>query len=453
MEEFQAKLSRVMDRICGDQAAIESIVRLSGGANMESWSFDRAGQGYVLRRAPSAAFMEGRAFGHDVEALLVRTAHAAGVLAPEVVGELVDDDDLGTGYVMRRVNAEVNPGKILADPAPTLIDDIARELAHIHAITPRDDIAIHYLDTAEALAELKKRFLAYGGDRPIIALALRWCEDNLPSPAEPVLVHGDFRMGNLMADSKGLAAVLDWELAHWGDAHEDLAYGCMAVWRFGYFDKPAFGVSDLERYFAAYEAAGGVRVDQARFRFWLVYRTLWWALGCMQMAEIWRIGADRNLERAVIGRRTSENEVDLLLLLEADAPAAERAPIPSPANMPVRRSGEPSSVEMLEAVREWVDRGVKAKAEGRDKFLAAVAMNALGMLIRDAQQPIDPHDAKLSADLLAGKASLATPGLLAALRATAVAKLANDSPKYASLAEARRLWLDPKADGVDHQAS
>jgi aminoglycoside phosphotransferase (APT) family kinase protein len=441
MEEFDAKLAAAMDRVCGDRAEVENLSRLSGGANMESWSFDRAGQGYVLRRAPSAAFMEGRAFGHDVEALLVRTAHAAGVLAPQVVGELVDGDALGTGYVMRRVEAEVNPAKILANPPPSLIQDIARELARIHAITPCEDIAIPHMDTAAALGELKKRFLAYGGDRPVIALALRWCEDNLPPPAHPVLVHGDFRMGNLMAGPDGLAAVLDWELAHWGDAHEDLAYGCMAVWRFGHFDRPAFGVSDLDSYFAAYEAEGDVTVDRARFRFWLVYRTLWWALGCMQMAEIWRIGADRNLERAVIGRRTSENEVDLLLLLEDDAPEPERYPVALPNNVPVRRAGEPSSVEMLEAIRDWIDGGVKAKTEGRDKFMAAVAMNALGMLIREVENPVDPHDAVLSADLLAGKASLATPGLLGKLRAKLLAKLANDSPKYASLAAAKARWL------------
>ena len=159
------------------------------------------------------------------------------------------------------------------------------------------------------------------------------------------------------------------------------------------------------------------------------------------MAEIWRLGADRNLERAVIGRRTSENEVDLLLLLEDDAPEAERERIDLPTVAPPRRAGEPSAVELLEAIREWVDTGVKAKSAGREKFMAAVAMNALGMLIREAENPIDPHDAALSAELMAGKASLATPGVLPKLRATMLAKLANDSPKYASLAAAKARWL------------
>ena len=74
---------------------------------------------------------------------------------------------------------------------------------------------------------------AAAGDRPVIALAIKWCEDHLPAPADPVLVHGDYRMGNIMVDADGLATVLDWELAHLGDAHEDLAFGCMTVWRCG----------------------------------------------------------------------------------------------------------------------------------------------------------------------------------------------------------------------------
>src|SRR3546814_3332958 len=146
------------------------------------------------------------------------------------------------------------------------------------------------MDAGAALAELKTRFVSYGGDRPAIALAIRWCEDHLPAPTVPVLVHGDYRMGNIMVDvakerEGGLAAVLDWELAHLGDWHEDLAFGCMTVWRFGQLDRPAFGVGSLEEYFAAYAAAGGAPVDRGRFRFWLVYRTLWWALGCLQRSE------------------------------------------------------------------------------------------------------------------------------------------------------------------------
>ena len=445
--DILSTLNKVMVRITGMASVTTNFARLSGGANMESSSFDHAGNGYVLRRAPSAEMMEGRPFGHDVEAALVRAARAGGVRAPEVVGELTPQDGIGTGYIMRRIEAEVNPAKILAAPPASLISDIARELARIHAVPLNALPAIPRMDTATALAELKTRFFEYGGDRPVIALAIKYCEDHLPEPASPVLVHGDFRMGNLMVDGDGLAAVLDWELAHIGDAHEDLAWGCVGAWQFGHIDKPAFGCADLGTYFAAYEAASGTAVDPMRFRFWLIYRTLWWALGCLQMGEIWRQGLDRSLERVVIARRTSENEIDLLLLLEDDVPEAERIgvaldPVTEPAMQgEAPNKGEPNAAEMIQAISEWIASDIKPGAKGRDRFMAAVAINALGMVAREAAYPVALADKALCADILGGEATLETPGLLARLRKLAVAKLANDVPKYAALDVAKAKWI------------
>lgn len=407
---------------------------------MESSAFDFAGRGYVLRRAPSAEMMAGRPFGHDVEAAIVKAARANGVKAPEVVAELTADLGIGTGYVMVRVDAEVNPAKILAGPPAQLISDIARELARIHAVTEDMIPPIATMNTATALGELKARFMAYGGDRPIIALAIKWCEDHLPEPAPLALVHGDFRMGNLMVDGHGLAAVLDWELAHWGDAHEDLAWGCVNAWRFGHIEKTAFGCAEADQLFEAYELESGTKVDRIRFRFWLIYRTLWWALGCLQMGEIWRAGLDKSLERAVIGRRTSENECDLLMLLEEDAPETQRLPIRLDPPAPVRRMGEPSTLEMLEAVAGWIETDIKPKSQGRDKFMAAVALNAIGMMRREQENPVAVHDKTLAHDLLSGHKTLATPGLLARLRKMALGKLANDVPKYSALKKAREIW-------------
>ncbi len=441
-------LTAVMRRCVGGGVEVTGLARLSGGATMESWSFDYGAIGYVLRRAPSQAMMEGRPFGHDVEAALVQAAFASGVKAPQVAGVLLPSDAMGSGYIMHRAEGEVQPALILAAPPELLIDDIARELVKIHAITPRIDIAIPVMESGAALAELKSRFLEYGGDRPIIALAIRWCEDNLPPSSPPVLVHGDFRMGNLMVDANGISAILDWELAHWGDRHDDIAYGCLVVWRFGHLEKPAYGLTSLDDFFAAYNAAGGADVDPARFHFWMVYRTLWWALGCLQMAEFWRSGADRSLERAVIGRRTSENELDLLMLMETGVESVKEAPaIPDPTNCVdfTRALGEPSATEMLDAVREWIASDVKAKCTGREKFLAAVAMNAIAMVQRELAHPVNPHDLELSQRILTGDTGLNAPGLLTKLRRNALGKLANDVPKYASLKLAEQKWSDVDA--------
>ncbi|WP_431561789.1 phosphotransferase family protein [Sphingopyxis sp.] len=445
MTAHPALLPALMTRVVG-AGVLSGLTRLSGGANMESFAFDwgegeQAG-GYVLRRAPSADYMADRPFGHVDEAALVMAAYAAGVRAPEVVGVLEPGDGMGTGYVMRRVMAEVSPAKILADPPPSLLGDLGRELARIHSI-PLNSVpaAIPLMDTRAALAELRARFLSYGGDRPAIALAIRWCEDHLPEPAAPVLVHGDYRMGNIMVDADGLAVVLDWELAHRGDAHEDLAFGCMTVWRFGALDKPAFGVGSLDEYFAAYEAAGGVRVDRGRFDFWLVYRTLWWALGCLQMGQAWRSGADPTVERVVIGRRTAEQELDLVRLLEEEAPEGERGrALPAPPGVAPVPTGEPTNAEMVEAVQGWIEASIKPASQGHAKFEAVVAMNALGIVLRDLGAGVRAEDAVLAAALLGGTTTLAEPGLLARLRRAVLDKCAIDSPKYAALAAARAEW-------------
>lgn len=427
-------------RILGGHGAVENLQRLTGGANMESWSLDYAGAGYVLRRSPSAELMAGRAYGHDVEAAIVRAAFASGVKAPEIVGEIEATDQFGTGYLMRRVEAEVNPARILASPPPALLADFARELAAIHAV-PLDTLpALPETSAASLSSDLKARFLTYGGDRPVMALAFRWLEERLPSPVAPVLLHGDFRMGNIMADADGLAAVLDWELAHLGDRHQDLAFGCINSWRFGHIDKPAFGVGQLEDYWRAYAKESGGPVDPERFRWWLVYSTLWWGICCLQMAEIWRSGLDSGLERAVIGRRASETEVDFLMLLEQDAPEVERGPVEPPPAFNARRMGEPSTVEMLEAIASWIESDIKPAATGRERFMASVALNALGMLQREAATPVDIHDEGLAEALLSGAMGLATPGLLARLKAQSLAKLAADQPKYSALGVAAQKW-------------
>lgn len=418
-----------------------ALERLSGGANMESSRFTAGPETCILRRAPSPEMMAGRPMDHAGEAALIRAARAAGVLAPEILVELEPEDGIGSGFVMRAIPGTPDPNAILAVADPqVLIRDIAHELAATHRTDPTG-IPVPVMDTAQALADLKARFISYGADRPILALAVRWLEQNLPAPVPPRLVHGDFRLGNLLVDDGRLSGVLDWELAHLGDPHEDIAFGCMTVWRFSRPDRPGYGLTSIAELVQAYEEAGGQAFDYDRFRFWTVYRTFWWALGCLQMGGYWRDGHDRSIERVVVARRTSEQELDLLLLLEDLAPEAERqCPLP-PAQEPLQPgTGEPSGAEILTAISEWLGQDIKPLVSGRGRFDLAVARNALGIVARELDQRPVATDAALAADLMAGRADLATPGLLARLRRMALDKLTADVPKYPALANARARW-------------
>ena len=422
--------------------APSNLARLTGGATMESWRFDAGGDAFVLRRAPSLAFMDDRPFGHDVEAAIIRAAHAAGVTAPEVVAELEPGDGIGSGFVMRALPGTPNPKQILAmDKPDVLLREAARDLALIHSLR-REDLpeATPVMDYREAIADLRTQFEEAGGDRPIIALGLKWMEDNCPDPVDPVLIHGDYRMGNLLAKAPGnLTGVLDWELAHFGDRHEDLAFGCMAVWRFARYDRPALGLGSLEDYFAAYEAEAGVKVDRERFRYWQIHRTVWWALGCLRMAKIWRSGEDRMLERVVISRRTSEQELDLLLLLEEDAPKEEQERELPESHINGSFSGEASYGELAIAVAEWLET-IKNQMEGHDRFQNAVARNALGIIARECKVTVTRSD-QWAPDFLSGKRSLNDPEWLSMFRREILDMVLADSPKYPALAVARERWL------------
>ncbi len=426
-----------------DLPAPTQLERLSGGANMESWRFVSGPETCVLRRSPGGdALVGGRAIGLDTEAALIRAACAAGVRAPEVLVELQPHDGIGMGFIMRAVPGTADPAKILAEAdGDALVAELGRELAATHRIDCTGLKELPLFENRAALAMLRERYLSYGGDRPILSLALRWLEANLPEPVPPRLVHGDFRMGNVLVDGGKLTAVLDWELAHIGDPHEDLAYGCMTVWRFARPDRPAFGLASVEALARAYEAAGGETFDPVRFRFWLVYRTFWWALGCIQMGNTWRGHLDRSLERVVVARRTSEQELDLLMLLEDMAPELERnRPLPPATDPLLPGTGEPNGAEVLTAISEWLNSDIKPLVSGRSKFDLAVARNALGIVAREIEQRPGATDKALADDLLHGRVDLATPGVLARLRRMALSKLTADMPKYPALALARAKW-------------
>ncbi len=168
---------------------------------------------------------------------------------------------------------------------------------------------------AGEISELEREYRGFNWPRPVFELALRWLRDHDPGPPEEVtLVHGDFRHGNLIVGPDGVRAVLDWELAHLGDPMEDLGWICVNSWRFGEIDKPVGGFGSREELFAGYEAAGG-QVDPSRVNFWEVMGTLRWGVMCCGMMQRFRAGPEHSIERAMIGRRASETEIDLLRLI------------------------------------------------------------------------------------------------------------------------------------------
>jgi aminoglycoside phosphotransferase (APT) family kinase protein len=130
-----------------------------------------------------------------------------------------------------------------------------------------------------------------------------------------VLVHGDYRIGNVLFGPEGVRVVLDWEQAHVGDPMEDLGWMCVRAWRFG-SARPVGGIGERDEFFRAYERGGGETVDSEVVRFWEALGDLKWAVICIAQAKTYLDGGVKSVELASIGRRTAEAEYDLLELVD-----------------------------------------------------------------------------------------------------------------------------------------
>jgi aminoglycoside phosphotransferase (APT) family kinase protein len=207
--------------------------------------------------------------------------------------------------------------------------DLAHSLARIHSIDPDDrrlaslraDDAGGKADGDFAAREIARyrELLAHAGvgqPFPVLALAARWLEHSRPPCARQMVVHGDFRIGNVMFDENGLTGVLDWELAHLGDPLEDLGWLAVRAWRFGRDDLAIGGLCSRERFWALYERESGRRVDPAAVRYWEIFGNWKWAVICVMQGASHKAGGRRDVELAAIGRRVAEVEWEILDLLE-----------------------------------------------------------------------------------------------------------------------------------------
>jgi len=325
--DVRAGLQKLAERLGGEGAVVTEAQRLSGGASMETWAFGFEGKGgperLILRRR-SAPFDEetARSISLATEAALIRATGANGARVPIVRHVCDAADGLGEAYVMVRVDGETLGRKITSDPRfdavrPALARQCGESLVAIHQTAPPAGLKLKSVNGREELDRYEEVYRATGAQRPILELAFQYLRKHVPEPVEPVLLHGDFRNGNIMFDpEKGVAAILDWELAHLGDPAEDMGWICTNSWRFGRPDRPVGGFGDYADLLAGYASAGGRAIDLPRVRFWQTLGSLRWGVMCLTMYLSWRDGITKSVERPMIGRRVSETEADLVVLLE-----------------------------------------------------------------------------------------------------------------------------------------
>lgn len=301
--------------------AVAELSLLTGGASMETWAFEAGGEPLILRRRNTAMGTHpGQKPPLALEAEVIGACEAHGVPVPGVVHVCTDEEGLGEAYVMRRVAGETLGKRIATDPAfasarAVLARQCGAALARIHATPPLPALA--RVDVRDTLANYEATWRESGAVRPTIEAAFRWLERRMPDETALTLVHGDFRNGNIMvAPDTGLAAVLDWELVHVGDPAEDLGWICTNSWRFGRPHLRVGGFGEVSDLLAGYEEAGGAPITPERVDFWTMVGSLKWGVMTTMMYARWKSDPSVGPERAVIGRRLSETEADIVAIME-----------------------------------------------------------------------------------------------------------------------------------------
>jgi aminoglycoside phosphotransferase (APT) family kinase protein len=337
VDEIRERLAKFIAREeRASEVRIDDLRRLPGGASRETWSFDvtlvrdgaRENLRLVLRRDRADSLLS---TGRRDEFLLLRALRECGVPVPLVYWLGDDLETLAAKFfVMERVDGETLPRRLLRDAEygtarGVMTGQLGETLARIHGI----DCSLDGIRQLPVAAEDGKSLAEAEVDRyealfrtiapephPAFELAFRWLRQHLPVSHRRTVVHGDYRIGNVIFGPEGVRSILDWELAHLGDPMEDLGWLCVRSWRFGADHKPVGGIGEREDLFAAYEKAGGGPVDPVQVRFWEVFGNLKWACICIGQAKTHLDGAVFSVELASLGRRTAETELELLNLIE-----------------------------------------------------------------------------------------------------------------------------------------
>jgi aminoglycoside phosphotransferase (APT) family kinase protein len=335
--EVRGDVERFLSERLGRRARVVGAKLLAGGASQECWSIDAALEPddecleFVMRR-DMGGVLTTQTLARDAEFAVIAAAHAAGVPAPKPYFEPTTIAGK-PAFFMQRVIGEAVGRRVVSEPSlaharERLPEQLASALAAIHRI----DYQAAGLDVRlegpgegrtairSEIERLYRELDSVDEAHPAIELALRWLILREPPPErERTLVHGDFRIGNLMVDENGLVAILDWEFAHIGDPTEDVVWPLVRAWRFGNVALDAGGFADRETWLRAYENASGRQIDRRRVAYLEILGNVRWAVGALMQARRHLSGGEPSIELASLGRISAEMEDEALRLIRGFA--------------------------------------------------------------------------------------------------------------------------------------
>ena len=320
-EELSKILAQKLDQE-SVKGEILNLEPLTGGASKEIWKFElrsaESNEKYILRRGSG---IEGPlAIKTSDEAKIQKNVKKLGACVPEIVAVSNIDEPLGDAYIMKFVEGESIARKILRDDEYSkalegLAFECGESIAKIHQADIKDFSFLPKKSAAEQINDLYRTYVSFGQPSPVFEYTYLWLNDQDFGDLDDALVHGDFRLGNIIVSSDGLQSIIDWELAHIGNPLQDLGWICGNSWRFGNTDKVVGGFGDLKDLLNGYNSISQYQVTVDNVKAWQVFGTFRWGVICLIQASAHLTGSVNSVEKAAIGRRVSETEIDIVDLL------------------------------------------------------------------------------------------------------------------------------------------
>lgn len=255
---------------------------VASGQSNPTWFVTHGARRMVLRKKPSGAILKG-AHAVEREYRVMAALQGSGVAVPKVIALEEDAGIIGTPfYLMERLE-----GRVFEDTALPEMGQGDRGVAFANAA--RSLAALHRFDWAESLGDygrpggfFARQIKVWGGqmaelDHPEAELLNEltpWFAGNIPEDETTTLVHGDFRIGNLMfsPDGPGIVGVLDWELSALGHPLADLAHfalfyhlGPEVMGGLAGLDLAGLGIPEFEAFADLYREAGGTGAQMTPF--------------------------------------------------------------------------------------------------------------------------------------------------------------------------------------------
>jgi aminoglycoside phosphotransferase (APT) family kinase protein len=303
---LQDRLAQYLTSVTGADIAVEHLVRFPVGFSWITYGVklrrESEPKDMILRLGPSYGLLAPYSAAPEFHSL--QALQASGVPVPKAYYWSDDPNILGAPFFLCEKVAGEAPipwvsgeeSKLEEKRRKSLARDFIDALATLHRFdwraTPLRDWDCGIATEIAAARQIAHWRAAHQRwkmrPHPMVHHAFAWLSENAVPAKRVSIVHGDYRIGNFLEVDGRISAILDWELVHLGDPHEDLAWAMLPQYRGG--SGLVSRLASEDDFLLRYQEQADFEVDRAALRFYTVLSLLKLALTHMAAARSFEEG-------------------------------------------------------------------------------------------------------------------------------------------------------------------